>query len=64
MSRIIKTISLDKESDEIASKMGNFSKWVRSQLKAHVIRTIRPDVQYVILMANHIQQILSSSIKV
>ena len=35
MSRIIKTISLDKESDEIASKMGNFSKWVRSQLKAH-----------------------------
>lgn len=35
MSRIIKTISLDKESDEIASKMGNFSKWVRNQLKAH-----------------------------
>ena len=35
MSRIIKTISLDKESDEIASKMGNFSKWVRNALKAH-----------------------------
>jgi len=35
MSRIIKTISLDKETDEIASKMGNFSKWVRHQLREH-----------------------------
>lgn len=35
MSRIIKTVSLDKESDEIASKMGNFSKWVRNELKKH-----------------------------
>ena len=33
MSRIIKTISLDKESDEIASKKKNFSAWVRKQLK-------------------------------
>ena len=35
MSRIIKTVSLDKESDEIASKMGNFSRWVREKLKDH-----------------------------
>ncbi len=33
MSRIIKTVSLDKESDEIASKISNFSKWVRNKLK-------------------------------
>ena len=33
MSRIIKTVSLDKESDEIASGISNFSKWVRNKLK-------------------------------
>ncbi len=35
MSRIIKTVSLDKESDEIASGISNFSKWVRNKLKEH-----------------------------
>jgi len=33
MSRIIKTVSLDESSDELASKIPNFSKWVRNQLK-------------------------------
>ena len=33
MSRIIKTVSLDKESDDIASEISNFSKWVRNKLK-------------------------------
>jgi len=32
MSRIIKTVSLDARSDEIASKKPNFSAWVRNQL--------------------------------
>lgn len=34
MSRIIRTISLDKLSDELAASKGNFSKWVRDALKA------------------------------
>jgi len=33
MSRIIRTVSLDKESDEIAGKKKNFSAWVRKTLK-------------------------------
>ena len=33
MSRIIRTVSLDKESDEIAGTKSNFSSWVRTQLK-------------------------------
>tara|TARA_R110000824_G_C15189532_1_gene674578 strand:- start:530 stop:958 length:429 start_codon:yes stop_codon:yes gene_type:complete len=33
MSRIIKTVSLDESSDKLASKIPNFSKWVRDQLK-------------------------------
>lgn len=33
LSRIIRTVSLDKSSDEIAAKKPNFSKWVRDQLK-------------------------------
>ena len=33
MYRIIKTVSLDKESDDIASEISNFSKWVRNKLK-------------------------------
>jgi len=33
MSRIIKTVSLDESSDKLASKIPNFSKWVRNQLK-------------------------------
>ena len=33
MSRIIKTVSLDPESDEIASRKKNFSAWVRKALK-------------------------------
>ena len=32
MSRIIKTVSLDRKSDEIASKKPNFSRWVRDKL--------------------------------
>ena len=33
MSRIIRTVSLDQESDKLAAKKPNFSKWVREQLK-------------------------------
>jgi len=33
LSRIIRTVSLDISSDEIAAKKPNFSKWVREQLK-------------------------------
>ncbi len=32
MSRIIRTVSLSKRTDELASKKSNFSKWVRDQL--------------------------------
>jgi len=32
MSRIIRTVSLDRKSDEIAAKKPNFSRWVREQL--------------------------------
>ena len=32
MSRIIRTVSLDQKSDEIAAKKPNFSRWVREQL--------------------------------
>ena len=32
MSRIIKTVSLDKKTDAIASQKPNFSAWVRNQL--------------------------------
>jgi hypothetical protein len=34
LSRIIRTISLDKLSDELAGNKSNFSKWVRDALKA------------------------------
>lgn len=32
MSRIIRTVSLSKKTDELASQKGNFSAWVREQL--------------------------------
>lgn len=32
-SRLIRTVSLDEISDDLASKKPNFSKWVRDQLK-------------------------------
>lgn len=32
MSRIIRTVSLSKKTDELASKKSNFSAWVREQL--------------------------------
>ncbi len=32
MSRIIRTVSLSKKTDELASKKSNFSAWVRNQL--------------------------------
>ena len=34
MSRIIRTVSLDKLSDELAGNKPNFSKWVRDALKS------------------------------
>lgn len=34
MSRIIRTVSLDKRSDELAAKKPNFSAWVREQLNS------------------------------
>ncbi len=33
MSRIIRTVSLDKHADELASKKSNFSAWVRKALE-------------------------------
>jgi|TARA_B100001059_G_C17715793_1_gene517905 hypothetical protein len=33
MSRIIRTVSLDPKSDELASKKSNFSAWVRKSLQ-------------------------------
>lgn len=33
MSRIIRTVSLDKKSDELAAKKSNFSAWVRKTLQ-------------------------------
>lgn len=33
MSRIIRTVSLDRETDELAATKPNFSGWVREQLK-------------------------------
>jgi len=33
MSRIIRTVSLDKHSDELAGKKSNFSAWVRKALE-------------------------------
>lgn len=33
MSRIIRTVSLDTKSDELAAKKSNFSAWVRNTLK-------------------------------
>jgi len=33
LSRIIRTVSLDKQSDELAAKKSNFSYWVRKTLK-------------------------------
>ena len=33
MSRVIKTVSLDHETDLLASKKPNFSSWVREQLR-------------------------------
>jgi len=33
MSRIIRTVSLDKKSDELAAKKSNFSSWVRNSLQ-------------------------------
>lgn len=33
MSRLIRTVSLDRESDERAAEKPNFSGWVREQLK-------------------------------
>ena len=33
MSRVIKTVSLDSETDLLASKKPNFSSWVREQLR-------------------------------
>ena len=33
LSRIIRTVSLDKKSDDLAAKKPNFSRWVRDQLQ-------------------------------
>ena len=41
MSRIIRTVSLDKESDERAAEKPNFSAWVREQLKKEDRFTMR-----------------------
>jgi len=35
MGRIVRSVSLDDETDKLAGEMGNFSKWVRVWIRQH-----------------------------
>ena len=35
MGRIVRSVSLDDETDKLAGEMGNFSKWVRIWIRQH-----------------------------